>query len=93
MKKVALLSRGLVAALGLWGEMDALDWRNLESFAKFKAGAESFSKVGFNNKPINTNKGLYPTETFVTVVAYLQLDFPELLSKSATAPDIISLGV
>ncbi len=85
LKKITFLSRGLVAVLGLWNGMDALDWRNLESFAKFKAGAESFSKVGFNNKPINSNKGLYPTETFVTVVAYLQLDFPELFSKSATA--------
>nr|WP_104636804.1 outer membrane family protein [Helicobacter felis] len=85
MKKITLLSKSLLAVLGVLSEAEALDWRNLESFAKFKAGAESFAKVGFNNKPINTKKGLYPTETFMTVVAYLQLDFPELLPKSATA--------
>ncbi len=58
---------------------------DLGKIAKIKAGAESFSKVGFNNKPINTNKGLYPTETFMTVMAYMQVDFTELLPKSATA--------
>ncbi|MCH4602655.1 outer membrane family protein, partial [Helicobacter pylori] len=58
---------------------------DLGKIAKIKAGAESFSKVGFNNKPINTNKGLYPTETFMTIMAYMQVDFTELLPKSATA--------
>ncbi|PUD56993.1 outer membrane family protein, partial [Helicobacter pylori] len=63
-------------------QSEALD---LGKIAKIKAGAESFSKVGFNNKPINTNKGLYPTETFMTIMAYMQVDFTELLPKSATA--------
>ncbi|EJB65206.1 outer membrane beta-barrel protein HofF [Helicobacter pylori] len=58
---------------------------DLGKIAKIKAGAESFSKVGFNNKPINTDKGIYPTETFMTIMAYMQVDFTELLPKSATA--------
>ncbi|CRF46426.1 outer membrane family protein [Helicobacter heilmannii] len=90
MKKVVLLSKSLVAYLGLLSQASSMDWkhfdlRQLEQFAKFKAGVESFSKIGFNNKPINTNKGLYPTETFVTIVGYLQMDLPEMMPKLARA--------
>ncbi|WP_407645771.1 outer membrane family protein [Helicobacter bizzozeronii] len=37
-----------------------------------KAG--SFSRIGFNNTPINSQKGLYPTGSYVTAVGALQID-------------------
>ncbi|PAF44322.1 hypothetical protein BJI48_03470 [Helicobacter sp. 11S02596-1] len=46
--------------------------------------AESFSKFGFNNTPIDTTKGKYPTESFVTMVGALQIDM-NLLPKSITS--------
>ncbi|PAF46856.1 hypothetical protein BKH46_06010 [Helicobacter sp. 12S02634-8] len=45
--------------------------------------AESFSKFGFNHTPINSTKGKYPTESFVTAVGALQIDL-DLLSKLST---------
>ncbi|PAF50025.1 hypothetical protein BKH41_01125 [Helicobacter sp. 12S02232-10] len=46
--------------------------------------AESFSKIGFNNTPINSTEGKYPTDSFVTVVGALQVDM-NLLPKSTTS--------
>ncbi|WP_104761257.1 outer membrane family protein [Helicobacter cetorum] len=82
MKNNVTSVKNIATLIILFSQMEAFD---LGKIAKVKAGAESFSKIGFNNKPINTNKGLYPTETFVTINAYMQLDFSELLPKNATA--------
>lgn len=55
---------------------------SLEAFDyKVSGRAESFSKVGFNNTPIDSNKGKYPTESFVTMVGALQIDMEVLNSQ------------
>ncbi|WP_104728015.1 outer membrane family protein [Helicobacter felis] len=36
--------------------------------------AESVSKIGFNHSPINSSKGIYPTESFVTITIKAQVD-------------------
>ncbi|CAM2741966.1 outer membrane family protein [Helicobacter felis] len=41
----------------------------------------SFSRIGFNNSPINSAKGLYPTGSYVTAIGALQIDM-DLLPKS-----------
>lgn len=41
---------------------------------KFSGSAESVSKIGFNHSPINTAKGIFPTESFVTMTAKVQAD-------------------
>ncbi|PAF42724.1 hypothetical protein BKH45_03260 [Helicobacter sp. 11S03491-1] len=51
---------------------------------KVSGKAESFSKFGFNNTPINSIKGKYPTESFVTMVGALQIDM-NLLPQSLTS--------
>lgn len=55
-------------------------WLNAFDY-KISGKAESFSKFGFNNTPINSTEGKYPTESFVTMVGALQLDM-NLLPKS-----------
>lgn len=41
----------------------------LEAFdIKYNGWLESFSKIGFNNQPIDVNLGRYPTDTFVNVI-------------------------
>lgn len=41
---------------------------------KFSGVAESVSKVGFNHSPINSKKGIFPTESFVTLTVRAQVD-------------------
>ncbi|WP_121021358.1 outer membrane family protein [Helicobacter vulpis] len=41
---------------------------------KLSGMVESFSKVGFNHSPINSAKGIYPTETFVAMTLKTQVD-------------------
>ncbi len=43
----------------------------------------SFARIGFNNSPINTLKGIYPTGSYVTLVASLKLSV-HLLPKSVS---------
>ncbi|MFC3847930.1 outer membrane family protein [Helicobacter baculiformis] len=53
----------------------ALGWALLRGFDyKLSGVAESVSKVGFNNSPINSNKGVYPTESFVAMTIKAQAD-------------------
>ncbi|WP_104747906.1 outer membrane family protein [Helicobacter cetorum] len=47
---------------------------------KFSGIAESYSKVGFNHSKINSKEGIFPTETYSTITAKLQIDV-NLLSK------------
>ncbi|BDR27401.1 hypothetical protein HSHS1_01620 [Helicobacter suis HS1] len=52
----------------------------------------SFSRIGFNNAPINSDKGLYPTGSYVTTIGALQVD-ANLLPKSISAHKLsIGLG-
>lgn len=65
-----------LAALAFLGSV------SLESFDyKVSGRAESFSKVGFNNTSINSAKGKYPTESFVTMVGALQINMNLLNSQ------------
>ncbi|CRF46425.1 outer membrane family protein [Helicobacter heilmannii] len=41
---------------------------------KFSGTSESVSKVGFNHAPINSKKGIFPTESFVTLTLKAQVD-------------------
>ncbi|WP_176485781.1 outer membrane family protein [Helicobacter suis] len=51
---------------------------------KISGRVGSFSRVGFNNSAINSNKGIYPTGSYVTTVGMLQIDV-NLLPKSVSA--------
>ncbi|BCZ18358.1 Outer membrane protein HofA (plasmid) [Helicobacter sp. NHP19-003] len=48
---------------------------------KISGRVGSFSRIGFNNAPINTNKGLYPTGSYVTTIGALEIN-ANLLPKS-----------
>ncbi|TSA83784.1 outer membrane family protein [Helicobacter mehlei] len=48
---------------------------------KLSGSAESVSKIGFNHSPINSAKGIFPTESFVTMTLKLQAD-ATLLNKN-----------
>lgn len=51
----------------------------------------SFSRIGFNNAPIDSAKGLYPTGSYVTAVGALQID-ANLLPKSVSDHKL-SIGI
>ncbi|WP_104714212.1 outer membrane family protein [Helicobacter cetorum] len=48
---------------------------------KVSGSMAEFSKVGFNNRPINTALGYYPTETFVGITGFLNIK-ADLLPKN-----------
>ncbi len=48
---------------------------------KISGSMAEFSKVGFNNRPINTKLGYYPTETFAAVTGFLNVK-ADLLPKN-----------
>ncbi|BEG57844.1 hypothetical protein NHP21005_15320 [Helicobacter sp. NHP21005] len=48
---------------------------------KISGRVGSFSRIGFNNAPINTDKGLYPTGSYVTTIGALEVN-ANLLPKS-----------
>ncbi|WP_104713818.1 outer membrane family protein [Helicobacter cetorum] len=76
MKNSALLRNKVfygLCSLGLLSSLGAYDY-------KISIQAESFSKVGFNNNKINVEKGIYPTETFVTTVGQGNI-FLDMLSN------------
>ncbi|WP_286349439.1 outer membrane family protein [Helicobacter felistomachi] len=71
-----MLKRLLAALFGTFNCVHALDY-------KISGLGGSFSRIGFNNSPINTAKGIYPTGSYVTLVASLQLGV-NLLPKSVS---------
>ncbi|CBG39826.1 outer membrane family protein [Helicobacter mustelae] len=42
--------------------------------AKISGAVETFNKIGFNNAPMNVKEGRYPTDTFGTLIARVQVD-------------------
>ncbi|WP_121021176.1 outer membrane family protein [Helicobacter vulpis] len=68
-----------ICSLGLLvvGGLHALDY-------KIGGRMGSFSRIGFNNSSINSNKGIYPTGSYVTAIGALQIDL-NLLPKSISA--------
>ncbi|WP_104725752.1 outer membrane family protein [Helicobacter felis] len=66
--------------LGLW----ILSCLFLKAFDySFSGRLDTFSKIGFNHSPINTKKGIYPTESFVDVAGFAQIKLG-LLPKHTT---------
>ncbi|WP_104713120.1 outer membrane family protein [Helicobacter cetorum] len=57
----------LIAYLHSYALLQAFDY-------KFIGIAESYSKIGFNHTPINSKKGIFPTETYSTITTKLQVD-------------------
>ncbi|WP_104708717.1 outer membrane family protein [Helicobacter felis] len=51
---------------------------------KISGRVGSLSRIGFNHSAINSDKGIYPTGTYVTAVGALQIDV-NLLPKSVSA--------
>ncbi|CCF79790.1 hof-family outer membrane protein [Helicobacter bizzozeronii CCUG 35545] len=51
---------------------------------KLSGVAESVSKVGFNHSPINSAKGIFPTESFVSMTLKVQADATLLNKKRAS---------
>ncbi|WP_233706510.1 outer membrane family protein, partial [Helicobacter heilmannii] len=59
---------------------------------KISGRVGSFSRIGFNNAPINTDKGLYPTGSYVTTIGALEIN-ANLLPKSVENQELeVGLG-
>lgn len=62
MKKFSLKKSYVILMIfGSFATLEAFD-------IKYNGWLESFSKIGFNNQPIDVNLGRYPTDTFVNVI-------------------------
>ncbi len=79
------IARAILGSLLGFMDLYAFDYH-------FSGNVGSFSRIGFNNAPINSDKGLYPTGSYVTTIGALQVD-ANLLPKSVSAHKLsIGLG-
>ncbi|CCB79666.1 outer membrane protein [Helicobacter bizzozeronii CIII-1] len=74
MKDLVALLRGALCGVCCVDLMGAFSY-------KLSGVAESVSKVGFNHSPINSAKGIFPTESFVSMTLKVQAD-ATLLNKN-----------
>lgn len=66
-----------------------------DKFFNYNGSVGSFTKVGFNNVKIDVNKGIYPTDSFSTIVGKLDTtyNFNKFLSNDYISKLEVGLGI